>query len=668
MLTEMVKVRIVGLKAVFSQAFEAIYSLGKVQFEDLRPKIDDGELPLSSMRLPDDGEEQKGALIGLAQRTRTFCEAVGLDEEGHASEDVENDLLEASTEHLLEAATDFLDDFETTASPLIKTRDDSESELTNLEKYKPLMPKVGSVVSKLTGGDFDEFDSVALLVEERYSAIFTSLEKDLRAMSDDRTRVVAAAEPDDDGIVPMVVVFGQEFARAIRGYLQGEKATQIKLPDEFTGLSLTEALTELEKRSTELTELIEETKAKIEELADSQGHRLLQIKDAADDRIEEFGVLEQFGETSYTFVIEGYVPKRDYAALEEALPVAEGKVILENMPLDPHDYPDVPVQIEPRKGMLGSFRAAIGLWGSPEYGTIDPTLILAISFPIIFGMIVGDAGYGLLMVIGCLILRKKLPDNVGVKNITGVLFPAGIVTTIFGVFYFEFFGNLAHEYIPGLKNIHPIELGSSFSFPFMRTESNLMTTLLFMAIGLGVLEVVIGLVFGIINGKRLGHKKHIWEKGGILTIIFSAMMLAVAMMMPTLTASLGASGAAVFRYVAYLLLAVGLISTLFGGGIMGAIEMLEAVSHAASYIRIMAVGLVGALLADAANELAFKTMPNVAGVAIALILHILNFAIICFSPSIHALRLNFLEFFGKFFERGTKEYKPFVRVGKEGKL
>ena len=79
----------------------------------------------------------------------------------------------------------------------------------------------------------------------------------------------------------------------------------------------------------------------------------------------------------------------------------------------------------------------------------------------------------------------------------------------------------------------------------------------------------------------------------------------------------------------------------------------------------MAVGLVGALLADAANELAFVTMPNAGGMIIALMLHILNFAIICFSPSIHALRLTFLEFFGKFWEAGRVAYKPFVRIGKD---
>jgi V/A-type H+-transporting ATPase subunit I len=113
-------------------------------------------------------------------------------------------------------------------------------------------------------------------------------------------------------------------------------------------------------------------------------------------------------------------------------------------------------------------------------------------------------------------------------------------------------------------------------------------------------------------------------------------------------------------------MAVGFGVALWSSGIMGAIETVEAFAHIASYIRIMAVGLVGAYLADAANGLAFETMPGAVGLIIALILHVLNFVIICFSPTIHALRLNFLEFFNNFWQGGKVTYKPFVNTGKEG--
>ena len=667
MLTEMVKVQIIGIKDAFSQTFDALYSFGKLQFEDLRPKIESGELPVRSMVLPKGSEAQHDQLTEFAQRARALCEALGLDENNHVEQSKENALLTTSMDKLLESTGTYLDDLESQVSALVQERDDAQTDLAELEKYKPIMTKVVPVVEQLNGGDFEDPDSIALLFEEKYASIFSALEEKLQELSDENTQVVAASE-SDDGIIPVVIVFERKYSKPVRAYLKEEQVSQIKLPKELEDVELTEIPDLLAERTDAATKEIDKASEALANLAKDQQKRLAAYKDAIDDRIEELDVLVQFGETTYTFLIEGYVPRRDFEDLKKAIPTANGTVVVEGRAVEPREYPDVPVEIEPRKGILKNFRSALGLWGSPEYGTLDPTLILAISFPIIFGMIVGDAGYGLLMVIGCLLLRHKFKNILGVQNITGVLMPAGISSIIFGIFYFEFFGNLAHEYIPGLKNIHPIKLGSSFSFPFLRTESNMMTTLLFMAVGFGVLEVIIGLILGIVNSKKTGETKHIFEKTGILMIFFSALLLVVTMMMPALTTALGALGASIVKYVAYLLLAVGLISTLFGGGIMGAIEVLESISHAASYIRIMAVGLVGALLADAANDLAFHTLPNIGGIAIAVVLHLLNFAIICFSPSIHALRLNFLEFFDKFFERGTREYKPFARAGKEGKL
>jgi V/A-type H+-transporting ATPase subunit I len=84
----------------------------------------------------------------------------------------------------------------------------------------------------------------------------------------------------------------------------------------------------------------------------------------------------------------------------------------------------------------------------------------------------------------------------------------------------------------------------------------------------------------------------------------------------------------------------------------------------ASYIRIMAVGLAGAIFADAVNEIVASTN-LVLGVIIALLLHGLNFIILAFSPTIHAIRLNFLEFFGKFYETGSEQYRPFQKTGGE---
>jgi V/A-type H+-transporting ATPase subunit I len=113
----------------------------------------------------------------------------------------------------------------------------------------------------------------------------------------------------------------------------------------------------------------------------------------------------------------------------------------------------------------------------------------------------------------------------------------------------------------------------------------------------------------------------------------------------------------------------GFVYAVRGGGIMGVIETLEAFTGMASYIRIMAVGLAGAIFAEAINKIVLDMARNpamaVLAVLIGIVLHSLNFVISAFSPAIHAMRLNFLEFFRGFYETGGQQYSPFTKTGGE---
>jgi len=127
---------------------------------------------------------------------------------------------------------------------------------------------------------------------------------------------------------------------------------------------------------------------------------------------------------------------------------------------------------------------------------------------------------------------------------------------------------------------------------------------------------------------------------------------------------------AIWGQILFALLALtGFVYAIRGGGIMGVIETLEAFTGMASYIRIMAVGLAGAIFAEAINEIvvemAQSTAMLVLAVIVALVLHGLNFIISAFSPAIHAMRLNFLEFFRGFYETGNTQYSPFTKTGGE---
>jgi V/A-type H+-transporting ATPase subunit I len=185
-----------------------------------------------------------------------------------------------------------------------------------------------------------------------------------------------------------------------------------------------------------------------------------------------------------------------------------------------------------------------------------------------------------------------------------------------------------------------------------------------LAIAVGVVHVLLGLGVGVVNAVKTKNKHHLWEKGGILAFLLG-IGLAVVFSLPIVTGAMGTWSA--IGQVAFAAIALaGFMFALRGGKVMGAIELIESVAHMASYIRIMAVGLAGAIFADAVNGIVAGMMSlPVLAVIVGILLHSLNFVICAFSPTIHALRLNFLEFFGKFYETGNQQYSPFTKTGGE---
>jgi len=109
------------------------------------------------------------------------------------------------------------------------------------------------------------------------------------------------------------------------------------------------------------------------------------------------------------------------------------------------------------------------------------------------------------------------------------------------------------------------------------------------------------------------------------------------------------------------LLVVCLLLVVWGEGFIGVIEIFSTMSNVLSYSRIMALGTAGIMLAVVANDLAGATGSLLAGIAIGLLFHALNLVIAMFSPTIHALRLHYVEFFGKFYDPGGRPYRPFAR-------
>jgi V/A-type H+-transporting ATPase subunit I len=550
--------------------------------------------------------------------------------------------------------TEIIDEVEDRAATLSAAFSDLESEESQLARYEPILKKIQPLARQIvTTGNYD---SVALLFERRYKSAIDSLREELDKIT--HKQYEFQSTDVDEQTTAVILVFAKAYSDAVHKFLTLENLNQIRLPSEFEDMPFDAAFDEIRTRRADIPAELEVVRKELHEMSKLWRDRLIAARDVLIDRISEIEAIPKFGRTQYAFVITGWLPVENLKELRRLVSDQWGEeVIIEQTEIGEGEFGDTPVALKNPKAME-PFQKLINVYGMPKYGTLDPTWMLFVFYPLFFGMIVGDMGYGAIMLGVVLWLRYRFKNSVGIQVATSILGPAATMVIVFGLLYAEAFGDLLGHYLGWVKDI--VILG--VHLPFHRVE--LVIPFMLIAIGVGVVHVSLGLVIGVINAVRTKNKHHLWEKGGILAFILG-LGAAVALSLPMATRAFqgwALGGQALFAVVAF----AGFIFALRGGKVMGAIELIESVAHMASYIRIMAVGLAGAIFADAVNGIvAGMTNIPVLAAFVAILLHGLNFVICAFSPTIHALRLNFLEFFGKFYETGGKEYDPFTKTGGE---
>ncbi len=655
MLVPMAKVELIGPKNRFFDVVSLLHEIGTLHIEDLTKKIAAGEIPLEQMDLVENQLAEKERMEDLLIRLRSIIKALHLptstvDEVARQKHYLE--LWQLDSKALAAQVTEVIEQVEDKTSSLAQAQSSMEAELALLARYEPILQKIQPLAKQIvtTGA----YDSVALLVERRYKGALEMLKKELDEITKNQCEIVSTDVDDDTTAV--IVVFGRKYSEAVHKFLAMENVNQIRLPSEFQDMPFDAAYDELRRRRTELPTQLEQVKVELSEMSSQWYMKLSTIRDVLVDKIEEISAIPKFGQTEYAFVITGWLPIDDVKQFRRTIIETFGTdVIVNQLEVDEHEYADTPVQLNnpkfaaPYEWLLGKLKD-----GPPQYGTIDPTVILAITYPLFFGMIVGDIGYGAIMLGLILWLRNKYKANSGVQMATSILGPAATSAILFGFFYGEFFGDWL---LPArLDLVIPIPLWGEFSLPYVRTHD--VYPLIYMVLAVGVIQIAFGLVLGVVNAVKGKHMKHAYIKGGLLGFILGIILLVAG----SVLADSGVSP--VLRAVGAIVLGGGVLVALRFGAVMGFVEILETFSSIASYIRIMAVGISGAIFADAINELA-SSVGLVAGILAGVVFHSLHLVLAAFTPNIHALRLNFLEFFGKFYETSKEVYKPFHKTGGE---
>jgi V/A-type H+-transporting ATPase subunit I len=652
MLVPMAKVEIIGPKSKFFDVVDMLHEHGKLHIEDLSKKIETHEVRLDQMEVVQSQELERERMGELLIRVRAVIKALHLpgthvDEARRQKEYLR--LWKLDSRQLSDEIAHVVEEVEEKTSGLSISQTELESELALLARYEPILAKIQPLAKQIvtTGA----FDSVALLVERKYKGALDQLKDELDEITKKQCEIVSTDVDEDT--TAAIIVFNKTYSEPVHKFLAIENVNQIRLPSDLQGMAFDHAYETVKDRQKTLPQQLEDVNKELEGMSGKWYLRLTTVRDVLSDRIDEISAIPKFGQTEYAFVVSGWIPVDGLADLRKSLMAAFGQeVIVNQLEIDEHDFGDVPVSLRNRKE-VAPFEWMLSLRGGvPAYGTLDPTTILAVFYPFIFGMIVGDIGYGAVMLALVLWLRLKNKDKPGIQMATGLLGPACTMAIVWGVVYGEFFGNLLVPYwipitvIPGVLTV-----------PIHRVAGSLALFMIGMSLFMGLVQVTVGLVLGIINGVKTKHITHVWEKSGMLGFLGGLVLFGI-MAVPVF-----APAKTVISVIAGLFVVVGLFYAIKGGKAVGLVESISLITSIASYIRIMALGLAGAIFADAVNSLASKL--GFIGIIVGLLLHSVNILVSAFSPNIHALRLNMLEFAGKFYEPSKSEYKPFQKTGGE---
>jgi V/A-type H+-transporting ATPase subunit I len=376
--------------------------------------------------------------------------------------------------------------------------------------------------------------------------------------------------------------------------------------------------------------------AELEKVGHEYGLELQRARAAMRDRIAELDALPLSLVSEHAFVIEGWLPVRAQSRLRHRLASEFGDQVCVEIVAREEWGQEPPVVLgNPR--VLQPFETVMKLLPPPRYGSIDPTPLVAVFFPLFYGLMLGDVAYGLLVLILAGVLHLRSPEGSTIHVVSEIAAACGISGIAFGLAFGEFLGDLGHSAL-GLE-------------PLVMNREEGLIPLLAIAVGLGFVHIMLGLGLGFVTARRRGEPRKAWGR------LITAAMLAAGVL--ALLSQAGYLPRGTFTPAVVVLAAALPLLTRYEGFI-APVELLSTVGNVLSYARIMALGTASVMLAVVANQLSGATENLVLAVLIGFAFHAVNLALGLFSPTIHALRLHYVEFFGKFYVAGGSPYRPFT--------
>ncbi len=544
------------------------------------------------------------------------------------------ELWELDTPVLLDRV-DHLGPIRAEAARLTEARVRVHGEIARVDSYRTLFAGLSPVLARLPS--VRGYGSTGVVMDARYRSVLGAIRTELERMTGGRCEVVSS----DIGLdrVGAVLIYPVRHAAEVRGLLGGRDLEEVSLPEELVGVPFEQLGPRLAERRDRLVAELHRINAEFAVLRARHGKEIEALRLVLADRIAEARALESAGASDHLVVLSGWVPDRRVGELREALARDLGTaVVVIERGLMREERSDAPVALE-NGPLFRAFEPLASFVTVPRYGSIDPTPLLALALPAFIGMMVGDIGYGLVLLALLVAVRWRWPAVPLVRTIWPIGVVAAIATIGFGFLFGELFGDVGDR----LFGLQPLW--------FDRREA--IGELLVLAIAIGIGQVGLGLVLGVVNAALLRHRRELAGRAALLVCV-SAVFVALAALFRFIPAEAGV--------VALTAGAIALVLLVLAVGVAGPIEVVGALGNVLSYARLMAIGLASVMLGLVATRLSGLVEGALAGVLVAGVVHALNFALGFFDASVQGIRLHYVEFFSKFVEPGGVPYAPFVSV------
>jgi V/A-type H+-transporting ATPase subunit I len=467
--------------------------------------------------------------------------------------------------------------------------------------------------------------------------------------------------PADDGIVRFVVVVPTTDIESV-SRLAGAHNVRLVTAPKLSGTA-SEEEPKLRARLAEVDRRLGEIRTRLAEIASAWYPRVAALEEAFEIENRKLDVQTRLGTSKRAFALEAWVPRRDVDRLRQTL-LTSVNDRLEVYEVPTHEEP--PTMMDNPAGVR-RFEFFIRFYSLPTATEWDPTWVFAVVFPIFFGLMLADFGYGLvilgisLWMIANFPGRRYVPKSIknflkmimppaGMRSLAYALVPGCVLAIVLGIAFNAFFGA---QVIPGYDS--PVD-------PLKHVG-----TLLKIAGFVGIGMVVFGFSLGALKEYFHHRPRHALAKVGGILATFGISLLGLGLIQRSL------GGLASFSVAFPLVLLLGGLGLMiYGEGVQaGGMGMIEVLSHVLSYTRLIGILLASVILALVINNIALGPTGHggligggggivyiILGLVILVVGQTFNLILGVFEPGIQGARLIFVEYFSKFYTGNGKEFRP----------